>query len=142
MLTRKISIGGLWNPKAFVPHTTEYFPSSCNARPCCVVGDKDCLHNHCLCHTVGYSCWACACVQSVVCGENPPCIVDLWEGGTPCLTLAIYVCGVGNIHRRGCSRHFPPICTVPIQDQTAPALLPQRSSFLLLILSPSFLVSP
>lgn len=56
------------------------------------------------------------------------------------MTSAMYVCVSGWGHRRSSSRHFPPICTVPIQDQAAPALLPQRSSSLLLILSPPFLV--
>lgn len=90
VLTRKISIRGAWNPRAFVPQATQYFPSSFNSRPGCVVaGDEDCLHNYCLCHTMGHICWLCACVYSVLCGEGPLCTVDLQQGGEPGLTSAV-----------------------------------------------------
>ena len=87
VLTRKISISGAWNPRAFVPQATQYFPSSFNARPCCVVaGDEDYFHNS---HTMGHICWPCACVCSVLCGEETLCPVDLPQGGEPGLTSAV-----------------------------------------------------
>lgn len=82
VLTRK---SGMRNPRAFVPQATQYFPASCNVRPCCEEGGMETVSitiaSVTQWDTYPGLVYACVPVRGVVCGEHTHRPEDLWERG-------------------------------------------------------------